>query len=232
LACPIAHIFVAQKVRSEGELGIKDFPAFVRGNSFNDIRYLGVISRRQTHIRRIKWQMAVAERNSFYKGMLMHSLLDRAREGFMVKNDIYRFGPKKGIDLRGPIIKLAEDLVLYDHVEIWQEIIPMFDVVDTEAVDLAVSKEDVGKWQQILKGYVSGKPQGDQLTKFIEVLARGMIKMPTRLLHLQAVMFEEAAINVAANPEFQQTILEFYEGIVSYLRAWPARPSGLKMNAR
>jgi len=157
MAAPITHIVLTDKVFNK-YFQDKEKKDFFVGTSLPDIRYLKVIARNKVHFNNLNLDK-IKQENSFLAGLKFHSLLDKARENFVVSKDIYSLCPKSEYIIQS--LKLLEDDILYDKIQNWQEFIDFFDEILPEELALDISKESLNKWHKILQKYFSKQPNDD-----------------------------------------------------------------------
>lgn len=209
-AAPVSHVVVALKLLENGKLNVKkeDVPAFLRGTSFNDIRYLGVIDRTKTHTKGITWEMVQEEQDPFKKGMYLHSLLDLAREQYMETHGVYNFVPKPAYNYRGQIVKFIEDQLVYDFNPDWSTVQKAFDTIDAREQGFGIADNDIQKWHDILSNYFSKKPTSSEIVTLMEKL-KGSNEQYKKLIPVMDVL--------AKNEKFQKIILDFYTDVDTHL---------------
>ena len=166
MAAPITHIVLAEKVFSNHFQNLsKD--KFLIGTSFPDIRYLRVIKREQTHPKDIILS-DIKSADSFNGGLLFHVLVDRVRENYMQKNDIYSLMPASKLITQ--TLKLLEDELFYDRLNNWSLIGSYFDNVLSEELEYPIKDTDVLKWHKLLQIYLSEKPTPETRKDFFEAI--------------------------------------------------------------
>lgn len=115
MAAPITHIVLTEKIFDKffKDKIRKDF--FI-GTSFPDIRYLKVIDRDKTHYNDLS-VLDLGNDESFSAGVKFHSILDHAREKFIVENDTYSLCPKSKYITQS--LKILEDEIFYQYTKDW-----------------------------------------------------------------------------------------------------------------
>ncbi|MCA9770330.1 hypothetical protein KC460_03095 [Candidatus Dependentiae bacterium] len=153
MAGPIAHILLAMAVLQI--LPDKNQDEFLLGTSFPDIRYLKVISREQTHNNSVTWRDIINEPSSFKAGMLLHALVDRERQLYMAKHEVYDFIPKTRYCSHA--LKLFEDKLLYEKISdynvTWQQVTNCFNNICPEEETFNIKKRHLWLWHTFLKLY-------------------------------------------------------------------------------
>lgn len=212
-AAPVSHVITALQLIQQGKLDVapEDIPSFLRGTSFNDIRYLGVIDRTQTHVKDVNWEMVQSEKDPFKKGMLLHSLLDVAREKYMVEHNVYRFVPAPAAAYRTQIIKFTEDLLVHDLASDWKGVQDSFEIIDPSERSFGLTDTSITQWHQILHGYFNEKPTSHRIVSLIEKL-RGANPAYKKLVPLIDAL--------SKNPELKDIILSFYQNVGHYLETY------------
>ncbi|MFQ5730066.1 MAG: hypothetical protein ACE5GN_06870, partial [Waddliaceae bacterium] len=157
-AGPITHAFLT-------ELFFKQFPkydseeqkAFRLGTLFPDVRYLGTISREETHFPEMSLEEVVEETNPFLAGMKFHSYVDIAREDFIVSGGYYKLISHLPIEHLDFFLKLIEDEILFSSLEkkAWKQCLKK---VVPEELLWNVEEKTVKKWHAILDYFFSYFP--------------------------------------------------------------------------
>lgn len=162
MAAPITHVVLAVKIFNtffQGKVK-KDF--FI-GTLFPDIRYLKVIDRDKTHYNNLTLD-DLKEDDSFLAGVKFHSILDVAREKFMVDHDVYSLCPESKYVFQS--LKLLEDQLFYSYIENWNEYIDYLHKILPSALDFGVAKNDIEKWQSLLQQYFQAPPSEQVVINF------------------------------------------------------------------
>ncbi|MFA6296473.1 MAG: hypothetical protein WC663_03905 [Patescibacteria group bacterium] len=162
MASPITHIILTAKI-FDNFFKDRNKKEFFVGTCLPDIRYLKVIEREKTHFENIKMNDLKKE-NSFLAGLKFHSIVDQVREDFIVKNNTYKLFPQSRFSLLG--LKLAEDRILYNHVQNWQEYIDYFNDILIDEINLGLKKEDIKKWHTMLQQLFSHYPNKKSIQNF------------------------------------------------------------------
>ena len=198
MAAPATHIVLANKIYKK-HFSDKEFSKFIVGTSFPDIRYLDVIDRHLTHFRNIKLDDIKSE-DSFMTGVKLHSLVDEAREKFVVKNGMYKLFPESMFNTQGT--KFFEDRVLYDKISNWSEILLSFNKVYNEEINFGVSKSDVERWHKYLQSILSNKPTDKVFELFISEIGK-----PKEIVE----EMKRVVNNPSNEQKASQIILDFYD---------------------
>lgn len=204
MAAPATHIVLLNKLQKK-YFSDKDKAALFVGTSFPDIRYLGVIERDKTHYS-INKIHEVLDESAFITGVRFHSLVDLVREEYMKNNDIYSFFDNSRYVSQA--IKVYEDRHLYEKIEDWGEIVNMFDSIYTEAESFGIKQDDIRRWHELLKEYLSVPISNDQIRIFIDGLGReGMSEEVIRVL--QSIKDESKVKEIVTN------FYEHFESLIS-----------------
>lgn len=164
MAAPITHIVLADKVlKNLPNISRKEF--FI-GTSFPDIRYIRVIERDKTHAKDISLE-DIKNKDSFQAGFLLHSLVDTLQVAYHLNHKNER-APEKGLMLQA--FKLFEDKVLYEKLSDWNTIAGYMDSVLPQETELVANKDNVVKWHNILKDYMSQAPSPESRAPFFKEL--------------------------------------------------------------
>ncbi len=162
MAAPITHTVLAAKIFDKffKDKTKKDF--FI-GTLFPDIRYLKVIERNRTHFSNLKI-VDPREEDSFLAGVKFHSILDIAREKFIVANDAYSFCPKSGYI--GTSLKILEDEIFYQHINDWNMYIDYLNDILQNEENFGIAKNDIQRWHKILQKYFERQPDKESVRDF------------------------------------------------------------------
>jgi len=174
MAAPITHVAITARVFDKFFKGRAKEDFFI-GSLFPDIRYLGVIARDKTHYANITLNDLVGD-DSFLAGVKFHSILDAAREKFMVENDVYALCPRSKYITQS--LKILEDEILYKYVKDWQEYINYLKNILPEEINLGISNKDAQRWHNLLMQYFKKQPNEHEVTVF--ALGFGFSKEATR----------------------------------------------------
>lgn len=176
MAAEITHTVLAEKVfkllfRNKNK---RDF--FV-GNSFPDIRYLGMISRNETHFESASLEQVNKEKNSFWAGMKFHGVVDFIRKKYVfghpqIKRMTRGFGKNRRV-LFHTALKLLEDEFFYLQISQWQEKIDFLEIVLPEELSFGLNKEFILKWHRILQENFSQPPCDKTREDFFSSLGFG-----------------------------------------------------------
>ncbi len=162
MAAPITHIVFTEKVFDKlfKDKTRKDF--FV-GTLFPDIRYLNVISRDKTHYDNLSIAKLIND-ESFAAGVKFHSIVDQAREKFVVENNTYLLCPKSKYITQS--LKILEDEIFYNYVEDWEVIINYLNKILPIEKDSGIAKKYLEKWHLLLQQYFHHEPDRNAVSKF------------------------------------------------------------------
>ncbi|MFA6131189.1 MAG: hypothetical protein WC730_02935 [Patescibacteria group bacterium] len=162
MAAPITHIALTEKIFDSffnGKLR-KDF--FI-GTLFPDIRYLKGIDRDKTHFENLKIT-DLKNDESFSAGVKFHSILDIARERFIVDNNIYSLCPESEYITQS--VKILEDEIFYEQVKDWDVSITYLNEILQAEKDYGVVEKDLKKWHSLLQQYFQKQPDEQAVKNF------------------------------------------------------------------
>ncbi len=155
MAAPITHIVLANKIFSKEFSNLSKEKFFV-GTSFPDIRYLGLIERKETHYINLTLEEIKNVTNDAIAGMMFHSLVDEVREKFMEETGIYKVIAKNGISIQS--LKLFEDEILYGQIKDWESVAAYFNSILPEESAYPISEDGITRWHNVLKTYFTEGP--------------------------------------------------------------------------
>lgn len=164
MAAPITHAVLSDKV-FDTFFSDKDKKKFFIGTLFPDIRYLGDIDRKKTHMKGLTLKDVQNEQDSFMCGLKFHSLVDELREDFVVSKDVYSHVPDFKYTTQS--LKFFEDMFLYNKVDTWSEYSGYFNEVLAAETDMGVPEHSVRKWHTMIQEYFSNQPTAEDLKNFI-----------------------------------------------------------------
>jgi hypothetical protein len=163
MAAPITHIALTEKIFDKFFKNKKKKDFFI-GTLFPDIQYLKVIDRNKTHYNNLVLN-DLEKDNSFLTGVKFHSILDIAREKFIVANNVYSLCPESKYITQS--LKLLEDEIFYQHIEDWNEYIDYLNEILPDEINFGVAKSDIKKWHLLLQQYFLKQPNKRSITDFI-----------------------------------------------------------------
>ena len=162
MAAPITHIALTEKIFDKlfKDKIRKDF--FI-GTSFPDIRYLKVIDRDKTHYD----DLSIADLGndeSFSAGVKFHSILDHAREKFIVENGVYSLCPESKYITQS--LKILEDEIFYQYVKDWNTYIDYLNKILPIEKNSGIAEKDLEKWHSLLQQYFQNQPNKNAVKNF------------------------------------------------------------------
>ncbi|MBI2465441.1 hypothetical protein HYV64_04845 [Candidatus Shapirobacteria bacterium] len=198
MAAPTTHVVIAEKVFDKFFNG-KDIGKFVVGTSFPDIRYLGVIDREKTHFGKIRLSEIILS-DSFEAGVKFHSLVDHAREKFVVERGLYDFFIESPYKTQA--MKLFEDGVLANKFVNNEVVAGYFNSIYDEERNYGIEESQIKKWHEMLSKYFLSTNSNEAVRSFV-----GVTKLP--------IGVAEEIINVIDNicsvEKAREIVLDFYE---------------------
>ena len=141
MAAPITHIALTEKIFDKF-LKDKLSQDFFIGTSFPDIRYLKVIDKDKTHYNNLSVS-DLGNDDSFSAGVKFHSIIDHAREKYIVENDTYSLCPDSKYITQS--LKILEDEVFYQHVKDWTIYIEYLNEILQAEKNYGVAEKDLKK---------------------------------------------------------------------------------------
>lgn len=204
MAAPIAHIFLAIQVLAcplENKFTEREF---LIGTSFPDIRYLGVIDRKLTHVKNISFDQVQNQTNSFFAGLLFHSLVDELRQKYL-ENDLLQF--VTDFKFKGQLIKFAEDKILAEAFDT-AKYAAHFNHIAQEELIWQIPESQISKWHNIIKSYLLSKevPINLIINKALSFLGPILNKV-----------FDMQVSSLTKNQNFRDKVLNFYCNFLNYL---------------
>lgn len=205
MAAPITHIVLAEEF-------LRRYPAavasdFIIGTSFPDIRYLGVIAREETHDPDVDLQDILNEPDAFSAGMKHHVLADLVREKFIQDRDAYSSAPKSGYVTQA--VKLYEDEMLYGRIHDRGSLATAFGRIIDQERKFSIAANDIGRWHDLLREYVSSAPSIDSRRKFI----RGIGFAPKVVEEVERII-----ASLKNNEAVSTVIRDMYQDFTSLMR--------------
>ena len=164
MAAPATHIILAKLIKEKYFPEIDEKAYFV-GTSFADIRYIANIDRNSTHFYNIHQISDISESSPFMIGLKVHSFVDEKRHKFMTDNGL--FDIIKNDKLSNQIMKVYEDMNLYDQISDWTPFTNFFDALLPNEKEFNIPSEIIERWHRIIKFCISQKPNEEMAVKFL-----------------------------------------------------------------
>jgi len=223
MAGPVSHIICALTVLNSGNIQIQDKQAFILGTSFPDIRYMGVISRDQTHKKEVTWHDVQHASSDFEAGMLLHALLDQVREAYVVEQGAYDHIPNTRF--KAHCLKFFEDITMWDTAKSaeWQTIISYFDTVHPAEKQFGIPEETILQWHNFIQDYIRAMPNLPNLSQFpfyaYSTTIKDLIKRKAMQLALAASqpLINYVMGSLATDQELHDIVHTFYDNVTYYL---------------
>ena len=162
MATPITHIALTEKIFDKFFKDKKRKNFFI-GTCFPDIRYLNVIDRNKTHYNDLTIS-DIEEDESFLAGVKFHSILDQARQKFILSNDIYSLCPESKYIAQS--LKFLEDGIFYKHVKDWGVYINYLNEILPIEKSYGIALENLVKWHTLLQNYFQNQPNPKSVVDF------------------------------------------------------------------
>lgn len=169
MAAPITHVVLTEKIFNE-HFKNRDRKSFFLGTCFPDIRYLGVIRREETHFDNTSFGKLKSE-SDFNAGLKFHSILDKAREDFIVAHNTYSYCPKSKYITQS--LKILEDMIFYGRINSWNEQIEYLNDILSEETKFSVSNYEIKRWHAILQEYFRRQPNENTVEMFFGKIGFG-----------------------------------------------------------
>jgi hypothetical protein len=201
---PVAHIVFALGVLPL--LPDKEVAPFLRGTSMPDIRYaVDYLPREKTHIPSVCWQDVVKEPSSFKAGLLFHALVDQVNNSFI--HDSYQALAINETQCKWYLLKLYQDVILYDFIDNWETIATLFDALDDEVDDCQIIRADAMNWQKKIKLYILQKPTLELIIDLLQLNNNGLAE---RVAAIDSTMIPF----LLQQEEIKKPILIFYNQFI------------------
>lgn len=157
-ATPVTHVYLAEKwMNSITPFEGNQRSAFIGGNIFPDIRYMGELSRCETHELNLTLEDVYSSKTPFQTGTRLHAYVDERREALVIKWGIYSLIKEVAHGHEQTLLKLIEDELLYDRISS-SEAMRDVSVVLQDELDTGMCSEMLHKWHSSLARYFSCRP--------------------------------------------------------------------------
>ncbi len=160
MAGEVGHVVYAARILTHLGDVVKD-PSYWAGTLFPDIRHLGIVSRKNTHIEGVSLK-SLAGQNDFHTGMRVHAWIDATREQYLRKQNIkenifwHPFVPHA--------LKLVEDQMLYDKFDDWNLIHRILNKVHEDELHYVNNEKTIQQWHTVLQDYFKVQPNDESRT--------------------------------------------------------------------
>ncbi len=172
-AAPLTHLVIAEEyLAHHPEMERK---AFLVGTVFPDIRYLGNVTRSETHEFGLTLTDISECASSFRAGMKLHSFVDEIRENLVTQWKIYDILKDVEGKHHATLLKLIEDEILYDRVDV-SDFLPLFYQIDENETEFGITSPQAQKWHLFVVGYLNQKPS--KLLSFLAESDRPFLNVP------------------------------------------------------
>jgi hypothetical protein len=194
---------------------VNDRTDFIIGNLFPDIRYLGSVSREDTHEQAPTAKKVRECSSSFQSGVILHSYVDEMREKFLRKEGIYDEIAALSPDFTVIFLKLLEDEILYDRVPALSTIEDLNHLCQEEIRD-GITEVDIQKWHRILQDYFTLPPSS--MLCLLSFDGGDLKGIPPHLLREWSLMLPV----LAENPRW----IQYVEDLSAFLKEAFGREAG------
>ncbi len=171
MPAPITHIALA--LLALPSLPDKDPKAFIVGASLPDIRYLGVATRDETHLKNPSWEHIKKTRSSCMAGFEFHALVDEAHNAYLEQHHVYWRLPKvwNRSTWSSQHLKFFEDLRFYPRIpdSTWQTVVDSFETIYPDELTIIPDKHALSVWHTRLQDYLSQKPTPATIRAFVNM---------------------------------------------------------------
>lgn len=157
MAGEIGHVIYAARILTHLQDKVKD-PSYWAGTLFPDIRHLGVVSRRRTHISDVTLSSLIGQ-NDFHTGMRVHAWIDSTREKFLSDQNVKENLPWHPFVPHA--LKLVEDEMLYEHFDDWNLVHRTLNNVYEDELHYVHDRERITTWHSILQHYFTSPPSDE-----------------------------------------------------------------------
>jgi hypothetical protein len=211
MAAPITHIVLALQILSllPSHFDIKEF---IVGTSFPDIRYAAKMDRKKTHFEPVSWTDVLNAPTAFHGGMLFHNLVDILRIKYFEPLFYHRLSLQQYstqyIRLFPLAMKIAEDKVLHDKTNEWQQIVHYFDTIYDAELEICPDARLVKKWHSELQNYLLHAPARDCI--FLE-------QADHFTSDSDKVVAKQHFDSLVQSEDFKAKAVDFYNHFVDYL---------------
>lgn len=197
-ATPFTHLYLAEKwlqLVEPTEMENDQRTAFILGNFFPDIQYLGDVSRTDTHETNLTIEDVYYSSSPFLKGTRLHAFVDEKREAFVVENQIYSLISEYASGHQmATLLKLIEDEILF-HPATAAKAIALFPTIIPEELATGISKKSLKKWHYFLSVYFSMPPS--ELLELMSAQNLPLLNIPPETIKL----WSQIVPVLAKNPE-------------------------------
>lgn len=208
MACaPAMHAYLGEMWLDTHEL--KDKLArrdFIIGTLFPDIRYMGHVSRGQTHAKGVTLEQIDKEKSYFKKGMLFHAYVDEQHEKFTNKSKAYQNLPKDIKSSREIFIELIADEIIFDESWIKPIATDINTVINDEKI-LGLTELDLYPWHMLLNAYFMDPPS-ENLQR-LTILGRDIKFLKAKTVEIWARRLPEIKKN-AYYQQYTKDLIQFF----------------------
>jgi len=166
MAAAITHIVLTEKIFDKF-FANKSKKEFFIGTCFPDIRKIASINRDKTHFTGLS-VVDLKDEESFLAGVKFHSILELAREKFVLESGLYSLFPKSKYVVQA--LKILEDELFYDRVKSWDLYNNYLNDILAEEKEFGVAEPDLRKWHSLLQEYFKQEPTPETENIFLSSL--------------------------------------------------------------
>lgn len=163
MCSPIGHLLFAKQIKDKYFPNVDEL-AYYSGTLFPDIRYYVGIPKASTHDLTKKIS-EIKDVSDWYKGLWVHSILDRVHELYMVSTDTKALSPHS----RYVAYTLLEDQLFYSDIEGLVDIPSYVSSTFKEENNFGVDTVKIKEFKEILGKYISKKPTYEDQASFLVI---------------------------------------------------------------
>lgn len=159
-AAPITHAYLTKSFFYHfSKYTAAEENEFMVGTLFPDIRYLGDVTRHDTHCHceDICLQQVLDEPDPFTAGVKFHCYVDIVREKLLVQDGLYDKIRKNIPTNTSTFVKLAEDEILYQEKN-WSDVLVALTTIYPQEREYDVPEKSIVKWHKVLTMLFSSSP--------------------------------------------------------------------------
>jgi hypothetical protein len=159
-AGPVTHVYLAEQFLEKYGNAYEEEKKnrFLAGTLFPDIRYLGVISREETHLLANSLADILNEPDPFLAGVKFHTFVDMERNRYVVISDVYnKFLTDTSEKLKPTLLKFIEDQTLYSYIDL-PRLTNVLSLVYSEALAFGIQEKNLKQWYKLLQLYFKQDP--------------------------------------------------------------------------
>ncbi len=175
-ALPVTHIVFAEMwMKDVAHYDVQKTRQFLIGNLFPDVRYLGDVTREDTHESNIRLEDIIESSTPFQAGCRLHVWVDEFREALVLDWQMYPYLKDYADGHEAALLKLIEDELLFKRINRPRVRKALMVILDEEMA-VGVAKKTVQKWHALLIQYFAMPPS--QILKLLALGGRPLFDVP------------------------------------------------------